>query len=129
MPRFLIDVRLLGSPGYGDAQIRAVVQPDLCVVCDSRPSCVRAAARAHPTGLLKLCRPTRLNVATKYDLYTESGMGEYWLVFPKEKVVQALVLAEKGECRLANEFDGASCLPSHTLPELAPEWTAVFVDV
>ncbi|MGI4760297.1 MAG: Uma2 family endonuclease [Janthinobacterium lividum] len=60
------------------------MQPDLCVVCDPAKLSERGCLGA-PDWIIEIVSPgtARLDVATKYDLYAENGVGEYWLVFPR----------------------------------------------
>lgn len=123
------DVRLVRGGPNGDADISTVVQPDLCVVCDPAKLDDRGCLGA-PDWIIEIVSPrtARLDTATKYELYAENGVREYWLVFPKEQVVQAFTLTEAGEYQLVQEYDAPGLLPSHTLPALQLEWADVFAD-
>ena len=123
------DVRLLRSSPNGDAQIRTVVQPDLCVVCDPAKLDERGCLGA-PDWIIEIVSPrtARLDTSIKYDLYAENGVREYWIVFPKEKVVQAFALQEHGEYQLRDEYDASGRVLSHTLSELTLEWEDIFAD-
>ena len=124
------DVRLVRGGPNGDAQIKTVVQPDLCVVCDVAKLDDRGCLGA-PDWVIEIVLPrtARLDTAVKHELYAENGVREYWLVFPLDRVVRAFVLDEQGEYQLVNEYDAPGRLPSHTLPELQLEWNDVFAGV
>ena len=121
------DVRLVRGGPNGDAQIKTVVQPDLCVVCDAAKLDDRGCLGA-PDWIIESVSPrtARLDTAVKHELYAENGVREYWLVFPQDRVVQAFGLDEQGEYQPTGEYDAPGRLPSHTLPELQLEWDDVF---
>jgi Uma2 family endonuclease len=89
------DVRLAKTTPNGDAQITTVVQPDICVICDPRKldefGCVGA-----PDWIIEILSPgnTAHDSKTKFDLYEENGVREYWLVHPGLKNVAVYVLGE-----------------------------------
>lgn len=123
------DVRLLRSTGNGDAQVRTVVQPDLCVICDlakiDRRGCLGA-----PEWIIEIISPGTAthDTKTKFDLYAENGVGEYWIVLPGEQNVSVYVLQD-GEYQPKGDFYEPGLIPSHTLPELQLEWADVFEGV
>ncbi|SDX75385.1 Uma2 family endonuclease [Hymenobacter psychrophilus] len=120
------DVRLLKSTPDGDTRISTVVQPDLCVICDPAKldefGCVGA-----PDWIIEILSPG--NVAhdskTKFDLYEENGVGEYWMVDPGLKNVMVYVL-ESEQYQLRGEFYQPGPIPVATLPGTALEWAEVF---
>ena len=120
------DVRLLRSTGNGDAQVRTVVQPDLCVICDltkiDRRGCLGA-----PDWIIEIVSPGTAthDTKTKFDLYAENGVGEYWIVLPGEQNVSVFVLQD-GEYQPKGDFYEPGLISSHTLPELRLEWADVF---
>jgi Uma2 family endonuclease len=123
------DVRLLRSTGNGDAQVRTVVQPDLCVICDlsklDRRGCVGA-----PDWIIEILSPGTAihDTKTKFDLYAENGVGEYWIVYPGEQTISVYVL-RKGEYQPQADYYEPGLIPSYTLPELQLEWADVFEGV
>ncbi|RZK37907.1 MAG: Uma2 family endonuclease [Hymenobacter sp.] len=123
------DVRLLRSTGSGDAQVQTVVQPDLCVICDlakiDRRGCLGA-----PDWIIEIISPGTAthDTKTKFDLYAENGVGEYWIVLPGEQNVSVYVLQD-GEYQPKGDFYEPGLIPSHTLPELPLEWADVFEGV
>ena len=65
---------------------------------------------------------------TKFDLYEENGVREYWIVAPGLQSVTAYVLDARGQYQLAAEYAGPGPMPVATLPGLAVEWADVFDD-
>ena len=120
------DVRLTRSTGNGDAQIRTVVQPDICVVCDPARIDERGCLGA-PDWIIEILSPgnTARDTRTKFSLYEENGVREYWIVFPGLQSVEAYVLTD-GAYALAGEYAAPGPMPVATLPGLALEWAEVF---
>ena len=87
-----LDVRLVKKQ-KGEDGIKTVVQPDICVVCDSfkldDKGCIGAPdlvieilSQGNNTKELKI----------KYDLYEEFGVKEYWVVYPADQNLLRYVL-------------------------------------
>ncbi len=120
------DVRLTRSTGNGDAQVQTVVQPDLCVICDpaklDRRGCLGA-----PDWIIEIVSPGTAthDTKTKFDLYAENGVGEYWIVFPGEQTIAVYVL-ENDDYQPQGDFYEPGLVPSRTLPELQLHWADVF---
>ena len=123
------DVRLLRSSGNGDEQIKTVVQPDICVVCDLGKIDARGCLGS-PDWIMEVVSPSSLllDTRTKFDLYAENGIAEYWVVYPKEQLVTAFVLTAEGEYELSGTYSEAGAMLVHTLPGFTIEWTDIFDD-
>ena len=120
------DVRLTTAGANGNEEILTVVQPDICVVCDRAKLDDRGCLGA-PDWIVEILSPGTANrdTRTKFDLYEESGVGEYWIVFPGLKSVSVYVL-EAGSYQLQDEYAEPGPVPVHTLPGLALEWVDIF---
>jgi Uma2 family endonuclease len=120
------DVRLTKSAPNGDASIQTVVQPDLCVVCDpgkiDKKGCLGA-----PDWIIEIVSPGNPSHDTKskFDLYEENGVGEYWIVFPGEQTVSVFLL-EDGRYQPSGDFYTPGLIPIRTLSGASIEWTEVF---
>ncbi|MDH2997309.1 restriction endonuclease [Pasteurellaceae bacterium LFhippo2] len=83
------DVRFLDEQG----NIKTVVQPDLCVICDQtkldHKGCIGA-----PDLVVEILSPgnSKREMKDKYELYQEQGVSEYWIVRPEEQNIQIFVL-------------------------------------
>ncbi|RSK48515.1 Uma2 family endonuclease [Hymenobacter rigui] len=123
------DVRLTTSTPNGDAQISTVVQPDICVVCDENKldeyGCVGA-----PDWIIEILSPgnTTHDSKTKFDLYEENGVPEYWMVNYGLKNIVVYTL-EGGHYELRGEFFEPGPIPVATMTGLAVEWAEVFKGV
>lgn len=123
------DVRLLRSTGNGDDQIRTVVQPDLCIICDPAKLDARGCLGT-PDWIIEIVSPGTAihDTRTKFDLYAENGVAEYWIVYPGEQSIAAFVLQD-GEYQPVAEYYEPGLVPSHTLPDLQLQWADVFAGV
>ena len=120
------DVRLTTAGANGDQQIHTVVQPDICVVCDPAKLDDRGCVGA-PDWIVEILSPgtTTRDTRIKYDLYEESGVLEYWIVYPGVKTVAAFTLVA-GQYRLTAEYTEPGPIPVATLPGLSLEWADIF---
>ena len=123
------DVRLTRSTGNGDAQIQTVVQPDICVVCDPTKIDKRGCLGA-PDWIIEILSPGNAghDTKTKFDLYEENGVREYWIVYPGIQSVVVYVLDAQDEYQLTAEYAAPGPMPVATLPGLAVEWADIFDD-
>jgi Uma2 family endonuclease len=78
--------------------IYTVVQPDLCVICDSTKLDEQGCNGA-PGLVIEVLSPgnTKREMNQKFDLYQEAGVQEYWLVEPADEVVFVYALNEHGQ--------------------------------
>jgi len=100
------DVRL---PIKSKKQDTAVVQPDICIVRDASKLDDQGCNGA-PDLIIEILSPTnaKYDLETKFHLYEEAGVQEYWIVQPQEKSVLIYELRN-------GEYAG---LKPHTLGEV-----------
>lgn len=84
------DVRLLIPNGKKDT---TVVQPDICVICDETKLDEQGCNGA-PDLIIEILSPnnSKHDIDTKFNLYQEAGVPEYWIVEPTEKMVLVYTL-------------------------------------
>ena len=90
------DVRLINfKESSSDHQIITVIQPDLCVVCDTNKLDEKGCIGA-PDLIIEIVSPGNSNreMTIKFDLYEENGVKEYWIVNQSEKTILIYVLVE-----------------------------------
>jgi Uma2 family endonuclease len=117
------DVRFPSAEGKN---IHTVVQPDLCVVCDGNKIDKRGCAGV-PDLMLEIVSPgnTRHDVDTKFLLYQEAGVLEYWIVYPAEKLIQIYCL-EEGEYIGLRPFTNGMVARGKLFPQLEINLDEVF---
>lgn len=99
-------------------QIYTVVQPDLCVVCDLSKIDQRGCLGS-PDLVVEIISPgnSKKEMRTKFELYEEAQIPEYWVIHPQERYVIVFVL-EKGKYKLAKPIFDDEELVSVKFPEL-----------
>lgn len=70
-----------------------VVQPDLCIVCDET-ILDKQGCNGSPDLVLEILSPTNTkhDLHTKFELYEECGIKEYWVIDIENKIVLIYVL-------------------------------------
>ncbi|MBK8503840.1 MAG: Uma2 family endonuclease [Saprospiraceae bacterium] len=96
-----------------------VVQPDLCIICD--PAKIQeAGCFGAPDLIIEILSPhtSKKDLTKKYEVYEESGVREYWIVFPKEEIVQTYVLVNskfnRGEAFVKSDQINSDIFPNLT---------------
>ncbi|MCX7086966.1 MAG: Uma2 family endonuclease [Methylococcales bacterium] len=106
--------------------IHTVIQPDLCVICN--PALLdKQGCNGAPDWIIEILssgNATR-DMNTKFALYQESGVTEYWLVYPEQEAIHQFVLDEQGRYQLKHMYTEGFATP-HMFPELALELAEVF---
>jgi Uma2 family endonuclease len=125
------DVRLLDKTksSLSNKDVYTVVQPDLCVICDKSKIDVRGGIGA-PDLVVEILSPgnSKKEMKIKYALYEESGVREYWVVFPSEYVLQQFVLSDAGRYELKGSFAEDEVFTAHIFPELQIDLAEVFAE-
>ncbi|GAB4259926.1 MAG: Uma2 family endonuclease [Methylomicrobium sp.] len=113
-----------------DREVSSVVQPDLCVIC-AREKLTEQGCDGAPDWIIEVLSPgnNKKELRFKYDLYRESGVGEYWLVYPYEQIVQQFVLdRDTKEYRLHALYAGDEIASPYLFPDLTIDLTEVFAE-
>jgi Uma2 family endonuclease len=92
------DVRLPHFSQKKNKDVITVVQPDICVVCDTskldKKGCIGA-----PDLMIEILSPgnSKREMKEKYEVYEEAGVKAYWLVSLEDKCVFRYVLNDEGK--------------------------------
>ncbi len=110
------DVRL-PKPG-ADEDTDTVVQPDITVVCDVSKLDDRGCKGA-PDLVVEIISPgsLKLDISTKKSLYESSGVKEYWIVYPSEKIVTIYTLSASGKYELLESYSVDDVIPVSIFPD------------
>lgn len=123
------DVRLYDRKKsiLANKEIHTVVQPDLCVICDPDKLDAQGCNGA-PDWIIEILSKGNLKkeLQIKYALYAESGVSEYWLVYPYEQAVHQFVLNESGNYELKQMYADDDMAVPHLFPDLAVDLSEVF---
>ena len=118
------DVRL--SNYKYDKEILTVVQPDICVICD--PTKIdEKGCNGSPDLIIEILSPStkKKDVQDKFQLYEESGVKEYWIVYPLEKLVDVFLL-ENNKYRLVKKYVHDDIVPVNIFQSLNISLTDIF---
>ncbi len=123
------DVRLYDRKKsiLANEDIHTVVQPDLCVICN--PDILDAqGCNGAPDWIIEILSKgnSKREVQVKYELYQESGVQEYWIVYPNDQAINQFVLDEIGRYQLKQMYTDDDMATPHLFPELAIDLTEVF---
>lgn len=108
------DVRLI-TKGTKNEDITNVVQPDIFIVCDPAKLDNRGCLGS-PDFIAEILSPSTASkdLKNKFELYQESGVGEYWVVYPGEETIHVFLL-EDGQYQARGIYVNAGPIPVHTL--------------
>jgi Uma2 family endonuclease len=106
-----------------------VVQPDICVICDASKLDEQGCNDA-PDWIIEILSKgnSKKEVKTRHTLCAESGVKEYWLVYPYEEMISQFVLDDTGQCQLTNNYAGDDIAKPFLFPDLAIDLAEVFKD-
>ena len=109
--------------------IITVVQPDICVICDPAKLDEQGCNGA-PDWIIEIVSKgsSKNDAQIKHALYAESGVAEYWLVFPYEAIIEQFVLDEQGRYQLARIFAGDDQATPFLFPDLHIDLSELFPD-
>jgi len=95
---------VLVLPGEEPLKSKNVVQPDIFVVCDKQKITENAIIGA-PDFVIEIVSPSslRFDRYDKFQLYEKYGVKEYWLVYPKEQMIESYV-SKDGKFELSDVY-------------------------
>lgn len=111
-------------------EIFTVVQPDLCVICNLEQLDVQGCNGA-PDWIIEILSKgnSKRETQEKFALYQESGVKEYWLVYPYEQSVHQFVFNEQAEkYELIAMFSADDSASPVLFPDLAINLAEVFAE-
>jgi len=103
-----------------------VVQPDICIICDLS-KIDEAGCFGAPDFIVEILSKStsKKDLNDKFDVYQESGVREYWIVYPIEEIINCYVL-EDGVFRLDRAYTNGDIATLHIFPDLEFEVDEVF---
>ncbi len=122
------DVRLYTKNKKG-VSTKTVVQPDLCVICDTTKLDEQGCDGA-PDLIVEILSPgnTKKEMRDKFDVYEDAGVQEYWLVHPTEKNVIVYILNEQGKYVGSRPYTDEDIIATPIIPALQMNLSEVFAD-
>jgi len=109
------DVRL---PIPNKTKDTTVVQPDICIICDESKLDDKGCKGA-PDLIVEIISAgnAKHDADTKFKLYEEAGVKEYWMVYPEEKNIFLYYLSHQQYIG-TKPFTEGEILQSKTFPDL-----------
>jgi len=119
------DVRIPRTSGV-DKEIVTVLQPDVCVVCDTSKLDKRGCIGA-PDIVVEVLSPgnNAKELKNKYEVYEEAGVKEYWVVSPQDQWLRIYILIE-GRFNGSAFFTAGDVIGSNVLPGFSLEVATLF---
>jgi len=126
------DVRLYDrkKSSVANQDIYSVVQPDICIICD-KSKIDSKGCLGSPDWIIEILSRgnSKTDMQLKFQLYQESGVKEYWLVYPYEKAVHQFLLDEQsGKYQLQNMYAGDDTAMPVLFPDCRIDLLEVFED-
>ncbi|TAF76332.1 MAG: Uma2 family endonuclease [Bacteroidetes bacterium] len=118
------DVRLTRT--IDDKDAITVVQPDIMIVCDPDMLDERGC-NGPPDMIIEILSESnrKHDLVTKYNLYEEAGVSEYWVVFPADDMIEVYLL-ENGKYKLDKRYIEDEIINVKTIEGLQINLTDIF---
>ncbi|MEP0367532.1 MAG: Uma2 family endonuclease [Cyclobacteriaceae bacterium] len=122
------DVRFPNNPTDSDEQTYTVVQPDICVICDSE-KLDDTGCKGAPDLIVEILSPSTSSkdLNEKFYLYEEHGVQEYWVIYPGENVLEIYDLKD-GKYVSRGKFVKENTVTSDILKGLEIKLEEVFTE-
>ena len=106
-----------------------VVQPDLCIICDES-KLDEKGCNGTPDLIVEIIsrNNTKHDIKTKFNLYQEAGVQEYWLIEPNDKILIVYTLENNKYIGLPPQTEGEN-IKSLMFPELQIALDDVFYNI
>lgn len=126
------DVRLYNSKKsiLENKEIHTVVQPDLSVIC--RPESLdKQGCNGAPDWVIEILSKgnSKREMQIKYSLYQQSGVQEYWIVYPEQQAIHQFILDETGIYKLIKMYAEDDKITPSLFPDLAVDLIEVFASL
>lgn len=120
------DVCLFADKNDSFENIDTVIQPDISVVCDPN-KLTRHGCNGAPDLVIEILSPAdrRRDRLTKFDLYQQAGVQEYWIVDPEAQVVLVHSL-EDGRYHSPAAYNARASVPVEVLEGCTIQLPQVF---
>lgn len=120
------DVRLPLTKEGSDFEIDTVVQPDIVVICN-KSKLGDAGCTGAPDIVIEIISESTASkdLKIKFNLYEKSGVKEYWIVFPDEKVIQIFKL-KNGEYGKPEVYGTDDKITAGLFPDLVLDCNEIF---
>ena len=121
------DVRFPKNGETADDKIYTVVQPDICVICDLSKIDKRGCCGA-PDMIIEIFSAStgKRDLHEKFMLYEESGVKEYWIVYPESKDITVYLLQDDGKYDTGKFYEFEGQIPVHVFDDITINMEDIF---
>jgi len=121
------DVRFPKQGETADDKIDTVVQPDICVICDLSKIDRRGCCGA-PDMIVEILSPStgKRDMFDKFILYEESGVKEYWVVYPDSRAINVFLLQDNGKYDDGTLYELEGKVPVHVFDDCTIDLDEIF---
>lgn len=119
-------VRLFEQADEDPRNVNTMVEPDISVVCDP-DKLDKIGCKGAPDFIVEILSPSSLrhDRLTKFNLYQQAGVREYWIVDPDSQTIQVFVL-EDGRFQAVEFYNADAVADVNVLPECHISLSNVF---
>ncbi|MCF0059823.1 Uma2 family endonuclease [Dyadobacter sp. CY356] len=123
------DVGLTPRKSDNTNKIYTVVQPDICVICDSAKLDEKGCIGA-PDWIIEILSPgnSQVEMKNKFEVYQDNGVKEYWIAEPTTETIFVYILNEEGKYIGLHPFTTADVITSHIFPDFELSVADIFKD-
>ena len=123
------DVRLPVKDKKSNQEITTVLQPDICVICDLSKLDDKGCLGA-PDLVIEVLSPdnSQREIDQKFSVYEESGVREYWVIYPEYGHANIFLLDESGKFVGQQPKSNGELLQSKVFSELTIDLSEVFAE-
>jgi Uma2 family endonuclease len=121
------DVRLPRNGETADNKIYTVVQPDISVICD--PSKIdEYGCCGAPDMIVEVWSPStgKRDLHEKFTLYENSGVKEYWLVYPEAGALHVFLRQDSGTYDDGTVYEWEGKVPVHIFDDCPIDLEDIF---
>ncbi len=106
--------------------ISNVVQPDISVICDEKKLDEKGCIGA-PDLIIEILSPStrRLDRIQKRNLYEIAGVKEYWMVDPKDQLVEVFIMEQDGSYGKSHIYTETDTIQPKTLENITIDLSSV----
>ena len=106
------DVRLPKNGYTDDNKIYNVVQPDISIICDPKKLDERGCIGA-PDMIIEIASKStaKNDTDTKFKLYEQHGVKEYWIARPHEETITVFLLDKNGKYQFIRTYPNDTEIP------------------
>ena len=111
-------------------QANTVVQPDLFVVCDVSKIDDHGCQGVPDLIIETISKHTsKKDIELKHAIYEETGVKEYWVVYPNDHIIQVYFLDHQGKYQRKGAYTEEEVISPVLFPDLKVDLSMVFAEL